>query len=276
MNLLRHPQDERRGSGRRLWRRAGFTLVELLVVTGIIAVLTGILLPAGMKAMQHSRAVVCQSNLRQLAVTALMYTENNRGYFPPAHYIDTAGTPANALTGAPVLLKSYLPDMRIFECPTDPQAINVHKVYGSLYRVNPDLPEFAGYSYNFFVFINALASGARATRRDTLRRPSDLILLFDSAVGTGRGGPWELIQARHPGPRFNAVFLDGHAESTSATRAGTTRGAEGDVPNYVVDVSRRPIYYAGAEEIPYRAGGESQGRPIPGYGPIVWGQPDWR
>lgn len=59
-----------------------FTLVELLVVIGIIAVLTAMLLPALQKARQASQAVVCQSNLRQQAQLILLYAHENKGTFP--------------------------------------------------------------------------------------------------------------------------------------------------------------------------------------------------
>ena len=64
----------------------GFTLVELLVVISIIALLVAILLPALRAARQQTYRTVCASNLHQLALAALMYTEDNNhkfAYKPP-------------------------------------------------------------------------------------------------------------------------------------------------------------------------------------------------
>jgi prepilin-type N-terminal cleavage/methylation domain-containing protein/prepilin-type processing-associated H-X9-DG protein len=61
--------------------RRGFTLVELLVVIGIIAVLTGLLLPALGRARESSRRVACASNVRQLCAVQIMYAQENRGFF---------------------------------------------------------------------------------------------------------------------------------------------------------------------------------------------------
>lgn len=62
----------------------GFTLVELLVVIGIIALLISVLLPALNKARQQANLLMCQSNLRSIGQMVQIYVSENQGYGPAA------------------------------------------------------------------------------------------------------------------------------------------------------------------------------------------------
>ena len=88
-------------------RKNGFTLVELLVVIGIIALLISILLPALNKARDQAKLMACQSNLRQIAAAALSYSNDNKGVIVPTA-VWGAGQPSSS---SPVLIPSGTGDV---------------------------------------------------------------------------------------------------------------------------------------------------------------------
>jgi prepilin-type N-terminal cleavage/methylation domain-containing protein len=69
-------------------RRPAFTLVEMLIVLGIIALLVAVLLPALSRARSQAKHVLCQSRLQQWGVAFELYTSDNSGFYPHIDGLD--------------------------------------------------------------------------------------------------------------------------------------------------------------------------------------------
>ena len=93
--------------------RAGFTLVELLVVIGIIALLVGILLPSLAKAKRSAITVKCLANMKSLGQACMVYANDNKGAILPT-YVWGGGGGGYGDPWAFLLVQGhYLPDPRI-------------------------------------------------------------------------------------------------------------------------------------------------------------------
>src|SRR5262245_38502445 len=65
--------------------RAGFTLIEVLVVVAIIALLISVLLPSLRNAREQARAVACAANMRLCSQAIILYAQSNKDFFPYDH-----------------------------------------------------------------------------------------------------------------------------------------------------------------------------------------------
>jgi len=105
-------------------RPAGFTLVEMLVVIGIIAILVAILYPVFSSARIKAKQARCASNLHQLVVALKQYAEDYRAYPPWPSFDSVAG---RFTGGFSALYPDYITDAGLLICPDDTKAVTREK-----------------------------------------------------------------------------------------------------------------------------------------------------
>ncbi len=95
-------------------KRRGFTLIELLVVIAIIAILAAILFPVFARAREKARQTSCLSNVKQLSLGVLMYTQDYDERLP---YCDCNAYSSG--TNWAISTQPYVKNAQIFVCPSD-------------------------------------------------------------------------------------------------------------------------------------------------------------
>ena len=177
--------------------RPGFTLVELLVVIGIIAVLIALLLPALSKAREQSRITGCKANLRGIGQGLFLYANTFRDRLPnanPSGMWKSYG-PTNELLS--YFARDTVQNTLIFYCPSDrdpPPA--------TIETADHDLPNSARGSYEFFSVYFAPEFGLNLGRVNS-RCP---------VVWDVDGGAKESKVQNHGDKGGNVLYADGHVD----------------------------------------------------------------
>ena len=207
-NRKKREQSSRAGANRSSdMRRRGFTLIELLVVIAIIAILAAILFPAFAKARESARKASCMSNLKQIGIGMMQYTQEYDERYPEVKAPTIPPDPA--IPDFPVLLNSYLKSRDLYKCASASE--------GNMWKVAtwPDgVESFSSYGLNQFLVQPALSLADVKSPVSTVAGSDsdiELIAFFGQVTKVG--------EQRHGGG-VNMLFADGHAKFRLNAKGG--------------------------------------------------------
>jgi prepilin-type N-terminal cleavage/methylation domain-containing protein/prepilin-type processing-associated H-X9-DG protein len=141
--------------------KRGFTLIELLVVIAIIAILAAILFPVFARARENARRASCQSNLKQIGLGILQYTQDYDEMLPPARGV--IATNVNAPWH--FLVQPYVKSVQLFKCPSNTSTANSGNVNNTNTNGIPAIPV----SYT----ANGASPNVSAGNNDAANNPSN-------------------------------------------------------------------------------------------------------
>ena len=198
-------------------RARGFTLIETLVVIGIIALLTGLIMPAFKMVKSESYNTNCLSNLRQNFTVWQSYQTVNKGVLPMCEFLPVV-TPQGIEGGLPNLLSKFQPaDSRTWLCPADDDTEST--ATGTSYTYLPGLIRYSPQiQMEVLQVLLNLPSTASERQRETARLQTESKLVVRLFENDSKGLFPILMDSadRHPGTRVprNGVYLDGSAKAT--------------------------------------------------------------
>jgi prepilin-type N-terminal cleavage/methylation domain-containing protein/prepilin-type processing-associated H-X9-DG protein len=189
-----------------------FTLIELLVVIAIIAILAAILFPVFAQAREKARTITCLSNLKQLGLGVLMYTQDYDETFPQAAFWDTGRSYSESyLWTSQRCIQPYLKNRGIYACPSDSAKASHDAAYygmnadrvpaGISVMANAISPGYSGALFGIdaprglFNVGNAYGDYSGPTALGAIPAPADIVMLIDGRTELYEGiwycGEWQ-------------------------------------------------------------------------------------